>query len=367
MRILQVNSARGWSGGQAQVLFLTRGLLERGHEVIVACPAESELAKRSSACGIPVEPVPMRSEADIPSVVRLYRLMRKHRIQIVNAHKPQPFTLASPAASLARVPVVVYSRRVSFPLGRNIISRWKWRSFKLDGIVAVSQRIRDELIEFGYPPDRIEVIYSATDTDRFAPGVDGSGIRAELDLPEGARLITKVANHLEWKGHFVFMDAAERICRLRDDVYFLVVGNETSFTSRMRERLERSDMKGRFFIWGYREDVPEIIAASNITVNASVAGEGLAGVLRESLAMKVPVISTKVGGNPELVEHERTGLLVDSDDAEALADAIVRLLDDAELAASLAQAGHELVSKRFSIDAMVSQTEAFYERLLASR
>jgi len=365
MRILQVNSATGWSGGQAQVFFVAKGLFERGHEVRIACPKESELARRAEAAGIPVDPISMRSEADIPSAFRLYRLMRKHGIQVVNAHKPQPFSLASPAAALARVHVMVYSRRVSFPLGRNPISRWKWRTFKLDGIIAVSHRIKDELVEFGYPPEKIEVIYSATDTERFAPHIDGSSIRAELGLPENARLVTKVANHLEWKGYFVFMDAAERICVMRDDVYFLAVGNRTSFTPRMMDRLDRSSMKDRFFAWGYREDVPEIIAASDVTVNASLGGEGLAGVLRESLAMKVPVVSTNVGGNPELVEHEKTGLLVEPGDSEALAEAIMRLLDQPELARALAQAGYEVVSDRFSIDAMVSKTEAFYRRLLS--
>jgi len=367
MRILQVNSATGWSGGQAQVFFLAKGLMERGHKVWIACPENSVLKKRAQDAGILVEPVPMASEADIPSIKDLYKIMKRHGIQVVNAHKPLPFTLSSPAAFFAKVPVMVFSRRVSFELGRNPISRLKWKIFKLDGIIAVSQKIKQELLRFGYPEGMIEVIYSATDTELFKPGVKGARIRKELNIPKGAILVTKVANHFEWKGHMVFIDAAKKICDERENIYFLVVGNQTDFTPYMTRKVGAIGLQNRFFIWGYREDIPEIIAASDVTVNASITGEGLAGVLRESLAMKVPVVSTCVGGNPEVVLNEKTGLLVKPNDSELLKSAILRLLDEREFAKGLAEEGYKMVAEKFSIDAMVEKTERFYERLLSSR
>lgn len=364
MRILQVNSSTGWSGGQAQVLFLAKGLKERGHDVWIACPKNSALAKKAEFLGISVEPVRMKSEADIFSVMSLYKMMKKHNIQIVNAHKPLPFTLSSIAASLAKVPVMVFSRRVSFELGRNPISRLKWKIFKLDGIIAVSQKIKDELVRFGYPQEMVELIYSATDTERFNPKVDGSRIRAELNLPKEAKLVTKVANHFEWKGHMVFIEAAKKISDERADIFFLAVGNQTDFTKDMLHKVKELGLQNRFFIWGYREDIPEIIAASDVCVNASIMGEGLAGVLRESLAMKVPVVSTSVGGNPELVIHEKTGLLVNPKSPESLKSSILKLLDDREYAKSLAEEGYKMVTEKFSIDAMVEKTIAFYSKLL---
>src|SRR3990172_835458 len=118
MNILQINSGTGWSGGQYQVLLLSRGLRERGHHVVVACPPGSALAEKASKEGLSVEPVRMRGEWDLKAVHDLYRIMRRHRIEVVNTHKPTPHTLALLPALLARVPVVVATRRVSFPLRR---------------------------------------------------------------------------------------------------------------------------------------------------------------------------------------------------------------------------------------------------------
>jgi glycosyltransferase involved in cell wall biosynthesis len=116
-------------------------------------------------------------------------------------------------------------------------------------------------------------------------------------------------------------------------------------------------------IWGYRDDVPEILAASRVSVDASYVGLGITGSLRESLAMETPVVATAVMGNPELVRHGETGLLVPPRDPEALADAILRLLDNTEWARATGRAGRRLVVERFSTRAKVERLEGLYRRL----
>ncbi|MGH7266930.1 MAG: glycosyltransferase, partial [Candidatus Rokuibacteriota bacterium] len=120
-------------------------------------------------------------------------------------------------------------------------------------------------------------------------------------------------------------------------------------------------------VWGYRDDVPEILAGSDVSVDASHEGLGITGTLRESLAMETPVVATDVAGNPELVAHERTGLLVPPRDPEALAAALLRLLADPTWAKALGRAGRRAVVERFSTRAKVERLETLYRRLAAGQ
>jgi glycosyltransferase involved in cell wall biosynthesis len=116
-------------------------------------------------------------------------------------------------------------------------------------------------------------------------------------------------------------------------------------------------------IWGYRDDIPDILAATDVTVDASHTGHGITGTLRESLAMETPVVATAAAGNPELVRPEATGLLTPPRDPAALADSVLRLLADPSWARGLGRAGRRLVVERFSTRAKLDRLEGLYRRL----
>ena len=120
-------------------------------------------------------------------------------------------------------------------------------------------------------------------------------------------------------------------------------------------------------IWGYRDDVPEVLAASQVSVDASHEGLGITGTLRESLAMETPVVATRAMGNPELVGHEEHGLLVPPRDPEAIAAAVLRLLADPAWARSLGRAGRARVVAGFSTRAKVERLERLYARVASAR
>jgi glycosyltransferase involved in cell wall biosynthesis len=365
MRIMQVNSSVGWSGGQSQVLTLSRGLAGRGHHVVVVAEPDSELARRAAMCGLRVEMVRMPSEVSPSAVLRLRRLMKDYRIDVVNVHKPLPFSLTAPAASLAKVPVMVVSRRVSFPVGRNLVSRWKWRNYRADGLIAVSASIRNDLIAFGFPPERVEVVYSGTDVSAFHPGYSGERVRAEFGFSADTRVVTKLANYFEWKGYRVFLEAAARVVQAVPFVAFLCVGRRQDFHPEMVRIAQSLGIADRVHFTGFRTDVQEIIAASDITVNCALRGEGLAGVLRESLAMEVPVVASDAGGNAELVIDGVNGYVVPRGDASATAAAILRVLADPTGAKLMARRGRDRVLAEFTADAMIEKTDLFYQRLYA--
>jgi glycosyltransferase involved in cell wall biosynthesis len=147
-------------------------------------------------------------------------------------------------------------------------------------------------------------------------------------------------------------------------IRFLLAGKDTD-GAEAREKVRALGLQDRVVLAGFRTDMPEILSLLSVTVLSSLAGEGFSGVLREAMSMGVPVVATDVGGNKELVENEKTGLLVPPGDSGALAEAVIRLLGDKSLAKSCAEEASRRVRNNYSIDAMVDNTIALYQKLIA--
>jgi glycosyltransferase involved in cell wall biosynthesis len=235
--------------------------------------------------------------------------------------------------------------------------------------VAVCESIKRGLVEQGrVPAEKIEVIYSGTDTERFHPGVDGDPILRELGLtPEGPHgrgefLVTQIGIR-SWKGNDDVLDAMVTVAARAPRARLLFVGARRPES--LYEKAQVRGLDGVVHVFGHREDIPQILAASDCCVDASYAGLGLTGTLREALAVETPVIATDIEGNPELVIHGETGLLVRPRDPSAIAAAILRLMEHPAEARAMARTGRKRVEEFFSTRAKVERTEALYRRLLA--
>lgn len=366
MTILHLIEAPSWTGAMSQTLELVLGLGRRGHEVMLACTPGSILAARAKEAGVEIVEMDLRSELNPLTVARLAGIVLRRRVDLIHAHRAHAHSLGLLTASVTRRPLVV-SRRVSFAPKDNLGSRLKYRSRGVTKIVAVSQAVKDVLVDFGVDPAKVAVIYSGSDPGRYRPGLDGAAIRRELGIPARAPLVGKIANFYHgWKGHDTFLAAARIVASEIPDVRFLLVGHETD-GEKARAMVERLGLSERVTLAGYRTDVPDVIAALDVSVNSPRTGEGLSGAIRESLAVGRPVIATDVGGNRELVRDGQTGLLVPPDDPEALAAAIGRLLGDRDLAARLAGNGARFVRENLTVERMVEATESLYRDILRGR
>ncbi len=363
MRILQLYPKSDYfTGAAVQLRELALGLRERGHEVVLATRPSEVWADKTREAGLPHYPLPMASEVDLRSVRRLVRILSKHRIQVVHAQKGKARTLALMAGLFVRIPVLVLNRGVSFPL--DPFNRLGYTTRRVTAIVAVCESIKRDLVASGVSADKIHVIYSGTDTARFHPGVDGTGVRRELDLGAEHFVVTQIGVR-SWKGNDDVIDAMGTVAAAAPHARLLIVGARRP--DALLGRARRRGLEGRVHVLGYREDVPEILRGSDCCVDASYAGLGLTGTLREALAVETAVVGTAIEGNPELVIDGRTGLLVPPRDPAALARAILRLVEDSELRSRTARAGRELVEGRFSTRAKLDATEALYRQLLAAR
>ena len=365
LRVLQLYPKEDYFTGAAiQLRDLVTGLAGRGHDVVVATRPSEIWSTKMREAGIPHYPVPMSSEVDLGSVRRLVQILKSHRIQVVHAQKGKARTLAMIAGLFVRIPVLVLNRGVSFPL--DPFNRLGYTTRRVTAIVAVCESIKHGLVKQGVDAGKIEVIYSGTDTRRFHPGVDGARIRRELGLADEHFLVTQIGIR-SWKGNDDVLDGIAKIAPRLPRVRLLFVGANEAKAKILREKAAARGIPEIVSVFLYREDIPEILRASDVTVDASYAGLGLTGTLRESLAVGTPVIGTDLEGNPELVIHGETGLLVKPHDAAGIGEAILTLATDPERARAMSQAGRALVEARFSTAVKVERTEALYRRLLTSR
>ena len=362
MRVLQLYpKADYFTGAAIQLRELAWGLHARGHHVVVATRPSAIWADKCAAAGIPHAPFRMSSSVDLASAWALSRLLRRERVEVVHCHKGRARTQALLAGLLTRIPVLILNRGVSFPLDR--WNRLGYTTLRVTAIVAVCESIKRGLVASGVPAGKIEVVYSGTDVRRFNPQVDGGPVRRALGLPPDHALVTQVGIR-SWRGNDDVLDAMVRVCREAAHARLLFVGSPPPRIPILLEKAERRGLAGRVFVWGHREDVPEILAGSDLVVDASYAGLGLTGSVREALAVETPVIATDLEGMPELIADGETGLLVPPRNPEAMAQAILRVLENPARAKAMARAGRKRVESSFSLEVKLDRTEALYRRLL---
>jgi len=343
LKILHVASHNAiQAGGSVQMERLALGLKELGHDVTCAfnikrtdpVPGLGTFA-RLQAAGIEICSFPMQHLARFPGMFSFRGFLARRRFDVVHAHRFRALNFVYQAARGLAIPAFVGDKKNSF----DIPSGWArvYGSARVDAIVVNALAIKDLFARTGrVAAAKIEIIYNGVDLDRFHPQVDGRRIRAEFGLAAATPLVGMIANFASKKSHGIFFDAALLVLRQQPDAVFMLVGGGDY--REHQERLAALGCGGRFIFTGFRTDVPEIIAALDISVISSKRGEGLTGSLVESMAMAKPVISTEVAGNMEFVQPHVTGLLVPPGAAAPLGEAMLHLLGNRDRAAAMGQA-----------------------------
>ncbi len=369
-RVLLTTSHRNiGSGGSIQLLLLARALVEAGAHVEAVFKAGLEDQPERNglaplrALGVPIHFFRTNRWYQPTQIMRMRRLLRDGAFDIVHTHKGGDLSLA--LLALPRLPVtcLVNTRGVNFKLGAN---RFKYRLRRLDRIIVVSQDSKRAMVEVGIPADKIVVVYGGVDSQRFRPvPEERAAVRAELGLPADAVVSVVAANLVRQKGHEDYLAAAASLRQARPELWHVFAG--AGEQSQLREEAERLGVADRLVFAGFRRDMERVYAGCDMSVVASFAGEGVSGVLREAMACGLPVITTDVGGNAELVRDGELGLVVPPRNPPVLAAAIERLAADRPLARRLADAGRDEVLSRFSPAARAANIFAVYESVFQAK
>ena len=358
IRICHIMSADLWAGAEAQVATVASYLVGRPDVDLTAVLLnEGPLARELRRLRVPVTVIDERRNDAIRIWISLVRLLRKHPVEIVHTHRYKDTVLGAVAARLAGVPCVV--RTVH---GRSEpMTGWAWAKFRayeaLDGltlrcladrIIAVSRRMAEGLEESGYRPGTVVHIHNGVDLDKVRPARGRDDVRRELGIDPVTPLIGTVGRLSPVKGHGRFLQAARLILQKEPRARFLIVG-DGPLRSELLGSARRLQIDRACAFLGARTDVYDLLAAMDVFVLPSL-DEGIPMALLEAMALGRAVVAAAVGGVPEIVTHRVTGLLVESGDARALAEACLELALDRRWAATLGARARRTVEEEFSHD-----------------
>ena len=367
LHILHTEAAKGWGGQEIRVLQETNLLLDRGHRVSLICQTGSPLEEhcRSFAHSrFDFKSISMERVMNLRSLVALYRYISKVSPDIIHTHSSIDSWLGGIVGKTSGIPVI-RTRHVSLPVkdffpNHLLYSYIPERILTSGGMVAdVVKRVRC------VNPDKVVSISAGVDLYKFNAEISGEKIRKELKVKSDQTLVGKIGVIRGWKGHNYFLEAIPLVLKEISDARFIIVGNGPGFEE-IQSKVNGMGLKNQVSLLGHREDIPEIMAALDVQVLASFAGEGTPQVIPQAFAMKTPIIATKIASIPELLGNGERGVLIEPKNALSLAEGVLQIVKKPELASQLVNNAYAYCRKELMVDKMIDATIAIYKEVVSS-
>lgn len=361
MKVLLVNSERSLRGGEFQTISLGVGLEREGCTVMIAARAGSALKEKVSGAlpctAFQFERVPLATP------IALARLIARWRPDIIHAQTSDAHTHVWLARKLIQgSPPLVVSRRVAFPVAKDLLSLCKYRT-GVAHYIPISAAAAASLANVGVPAVAMTIIPSGIDVKAFQGGKGSPGHLDRWGVSKEDFIIGTVAAFEAEKGHMVLVRAAARVVRTHPRMRFIFIG-EGKLRNTIEAEVSRCGLSGRVVLVAPEAPLEEVLPLFDIFVLASLQ-EGLSTALIAALAAGVPAVASLAGGIPDVLIPE-CGILVPPGDADALAEAIIKLEHDAELRKKMAIAGRKRASD-FDISFVVRRTLEIYKHVLSEK
>ena len=366
MRIFQVLEFNQFNTGSVHQMFqAATGLRQRGHDVTIVSRPDIVLENQAREHDVHFAGLPLRNQFDLGSIRAFRRLAAQEKPDVIHVHKGVAHAVALAATIGHSAGAFVVNRGVSFPL--DLWNRGKYRTARVDRVVTVCQQIKDVIVESGkLPREKVEVVYAGTDVNVFDPEkLDSRAFRREKSIPEDRFLIAQVGIR-DWKGWKELIDAVAEVAGRHANVHLILIGNPRDHHEVRQYAIERG-VTSHVTAIEYRMDMPNVFASCDLVVDASWAGTGITGTIREAMAMRKPVIATTAGGNVELISSAEVGWLIRRKDHRALTSAILDVIEQPERAAKVATYAREHIVRGFSKDLRISRLEELYRSILAAK
>ncbi|MGD1047272.1 MAG: glycosyltransferase family 4 protein [Candidatus Krumholzibacteriaceae bacterium] len=358
MRVLLANSEALMRGGEFQTAALARALMRSGCEVMLAARAGSALSRAASG-SIPVEEFGFEN-VPVVTPFAVARLVSRWRADLLHAQTSSAHTHLWLARGLLRgAPPLVVSRRVAFPIGRDLFSLLKYRT-GVAHYIPISRAAAGSLLERGVSAARMTVIPSGIDVEAFRTAKASSGLERRWGIVKGECVIGVVAAFEAEKGHRILLRAAERVVRESPNVRFILVG-EGSLERALRDEIAALGIERAVECVPPDAPLEEMLPLFDIFVLPSLQ-EGLSTALIAAMAAGLPVIASDTGGIPEVIVPG-SGLLVPPGDDAALAGAMQGLIADERLRGSMGEAAR-IRGADFDMTRTVERTIEVYRRIL---
>ena len=387
--VLFIQSQEGYGADSVVHTHLMRHLDRDRFTVHVACTAGSDPEPPESLIRLQAEPgihvrltrfVPGLRERTLQTVLRsvpqglsapfdfvdLREYVKRENIKVVHSsERPRDSLYTVGLAKVAGAKSVIH---VHVKWSGIYSAPAKWAVNHADAVFSISQYVTGTVVSMGRDPGSIHTILNCVDPSVWDPSTDGSALRRELGVAPGAKVLASVSRLFSWKGQRELLQAFARVRERVSDVVLLIVGADaphegTSFTEELKGLARELGVAHHVHFTGPRSDIARVMAACDLYTMPSFE-EPFGLVFLEAMAMGKPVIAIDNGGTPEVVAHGETGLLSQPWDIPALAQNIVRLLDDPALAKRMGERGRERVLRQFNPQRMAEEAGRAYETIV---
>ncbi|MET0145314.1 MAG: glycosyltransferase family 4 protein [Ilumatobacteraceae bacterium] len=303
---------------------------------------------------------------DLPAIVSFFKVavhIRRERIPIIHTvSRPRDALACVLLGRITRTKCLIHMH-VAFGEWMSRSLRWSVRH--ADGLVAISQFVRDSLVSGGVPSERIFLAHNGIVFKDWTPAADRSEVRRELQIPMSGPLVVSVSRLFRNKGTAELVRAIAVVRNEIPDVKLVVIGRDTSggtYLSELHKIVEDEGLQDNVTFVGQRSDVPRFMAAADVFAMPSFE-EPFGIVFAEAMAMQLPVVALNNGGTPEVVTNGSAGLLSEPGDDKTLAENLLTLLRDPDLRQQVGTYGRERVKNHFTVEHMARALEAIYETM----
>ena len=377
-KILYVIDNIEFGGGERVFSQIIRGLNKERFSVFVASNPGGIFEKKIMEAGVKIDPLDMTHRYNIGTISQLKKIIKTRDVQIVHSQGGRADFFSRTAARIANVPIIISSMAMlvegyDVSILRKglyvLIDRWTERW--VNKFIVLSEAMRQSLIErHKIPPGNIVKIHNGIEIEEYNPDLKEVRnkkleVKRALGLKNNTLVIGAIGRLVWQKGFKYLIRAAPEVLDKFPKARFLIVG-EGPLKNKLILTSEKLNVADRITFVGFRSDIKEILASIDVLAMPSLL-EGLPMVLLEAMAMAKPIVATRIDGITEVLENDKTGLLVPAKNSHALAEAIVGILNDKAKANSFGLKAREVVKEKFSVKKMVKEIELAYEKLLREK
>lgn len=366
LRILHTESSTGWGGQEIRILSEMRGMLDRGHELMLLTPESAEIYPAAQRLRIPVVAVPMLKKR-LPPLLALRRWLEQHGrgFSVINSHSSTDSWLAAAAcASLRRQPPIVRTRHVSTAINNHATTRWLYRQATAH-IVTTGEALRQQLHrDNSIPLSHTTSVRTGIDLKRYRP-LPQAACRTALGVAARPALGI-LATLRDWKGHDDLLDAWATLRADFADWQLLIIGDGPR-REHLEQRVAQMNLADSVRLVGNQDNVPEWLNCLDLFALPSFGDEGVPQGIMQAMACGKAVVSTPVGAIGEALQRDETGLMVEPRNPKALAAALARLMGDSALRERFGNAGLIYAQSHFGLDIMLDRMEAVFRQVIAER
>lgn len=387
-KILFIDTGIKIGGGQRSLLLLLNGINKVRFEPILACPEGSLLVQEAGKISVQTRtfllkrPAPTtKGNSDkytivsaflimtsiIPAIINLIQVIREEKISLIHANTFEASIIAGVASKIVKIPIIYHKR---FVFSHGFVDRIS--DMLCDKIILVSKAAMWPFVHYGGNFSKYIVIYNGVSLQEYNLDINPQDMKTEFCIAEGTKVVGTVCRISPEKGLDFFLQAAKKVVNIFPDSKFIIVGGaffETDrvYQSELKKLASNIGLSNHVIFTGFRNDVARVMAGMDIVVLPSVIDDAFPRTPLEAMALAKPVVATKVGGIPEAVVDKVTGLLIPPRDSDSLANAIITLLDNPDIASTIGMAGRNRVEQLFDSDKNQQEIEQLFMEVIAHR